>query len=575
MTPTADAKGKAVRPADFPPPVNAGEFVAAPDDPDSQLEVGILFVGAGPASLAGAIRLAQLLETKPKLKEALGEMPIVVIEKGRYPGAHLLSGACVNPVAFRRLFPDKQMKDFPFFGPVEKESVYFLASKGQSIELPVIPPTMQNHGNYVASLSQVGKWLGERAEELGVQILNETAGYKLLAADGKVRGIKVADKGLDRDGKPMGNYEPGPDLVAHMTVLGEGTLGHLTQAAMEHFNVKRPNPQIYALGVKEVWEVKKPLDRVIHTLGWPLRASPKYHEFGGSFCYPMGNDKVSIGLVVGLDYTDASLSVHDLFQELKQHPIFAEVLKGGKRAERGWGAKTIPEGGLHSLPERLSVPGAVFLGDAAGFVNVPTLKGIHYAMWSGILAAEAIFDRLQQVEDPKLLATTSLVGYDQAVSDSFIASDLYEVRNMRQVFKHGLVVGGALAGAMTVTKGRFPGGRVDVGKDADHALLDTKMPAVSADGAHTFDKLSSLFESGNRSRDNQPNHLRVATDVPEVVGNMWIRMCPAQVYEWHEEAGKKVLFINATNCIHCGAINAKGGRLTPPEGGSGPEYNQM
>lgn len=563
-----------MRPADFPPPLQRGEFVAPPsEDKDSQIECGVLFVGAGPANLAGAIRLAQLLETKPELKEQLGEMPIVIVEKGKYPGAHLLSGAVINPIAFRKLFPDKKMTDLPFFGPVEGESVYMLPSKDKAIDLPVLPPTMQNHGNYIASLSQVGKWMGEQAEAMGVTILPETAAYKLLIEKGQVRGVRTGDKGLDHHGKPMGNHEPGMDLVAGVTVVGEGIMGHLTQALMEAYNIRRPTPQIYALGVKEVWEVPKPLDRVIHTMGWPLRFGAKWNEFGGSFIYPMGKDKVSIGMVVGMDYTDQTLSVHDLLQELKTHPLVRDVLKGGKRAERGWGAKTIPEGGYHSLPDRLSVPGALMVGDAAGFVNVPTLKGIHYAMWSGILAAEAIFAKLQ--EGVEKVGRTSIVRYDQAVAESFIRSDLYEQRNVRQGFRYGFFGGGALASLATITGGRFPSGWIKSERDSEHELLDGERTYPAADGTYTFDKLSSVMESGNRSRDNQPNHLRVAQDVPEAVGNAWIKMCPAQVYEWHEKDGKKVFFVNATNCIHCGAITAKGGRITPPEGGSGPEYTQM
>jgi electron-transferring-flavoprotein dehydrogenase len=563
-----------MRPSDFPPPTQKGEFVVAPtEDKDSQIDVGVLFVGAGPASLAGAIRLSQLLETKPDIKAQLGEMPVVIVEKGKYPGAHLLSGAVVNPIAFRKLFPDKKMSELPFFGPVEKESVYLLPNQDTSFELPVIPPTMKNHGNYVGSLSQIGKWLGERAEEAGVTILNETAAYRLLEKDGRIRGIRVADKGLDRDGKPMSNFEPGPDLVANVTVLGEGTMGHLTQALLEHYDIQRPQPQIFALGVKEVWEVKKPLDRIIHTMGWPLRFGGKWREFGGSFCYPMGRDKVSLGMVVGLDYADQSLSVHDLLQEIKLHPIFKDVLEGGKRSERGWGAKTIPEGGYNSLPQRLSVPGALLSGDAAGFVNVPTLKGIHYAMWSGILAAEAIFAKLQDGVEKS--GTQSIVRYDQMVAESFIREDLFEVRTMRQGFRYGFFGGGAIASVLTATKGKFPAGWIKSERDSEHPLIDGESKYPAPDGKYTFDKLSSVMESGNRSRDNQPDHLRVRKDVPEAVANAWIKMCPAQVYEWHEEAGKKTLFVNATNCIHCGAISAKGGRITPPEGGSGPEYTQM
>ncbi|MBI3893614.1 MAG: 4Fe-4S dicluster domain-containing protein [Candidatus Wallbacteria bacterium] len=560
-------------PGQYPPPVKPEEFVMPPAaSADGCIDVGVLFVGAGPASLAGAIRLSQLLDSAPDVKASLGDMPVVIVDKGKYPGAHLLSGAVLNPGAFRKLFPDMKMEEFPFFGPVPGETVYFL-TRNRAIALPVIPPTMQNHGNYIASLSKAGKWLGEKAEEQGVTILPETAAQKLVVEGGAVKGVRTGDKGLDRDGKPMSNFEEGPEIHARFTVLGEGPQGHLTGAALAHFGVKRSSPQIYSLGVKEVWEVKKPLDRVIHTMGWPLRAGAGYNEFGGSFCYPLGPDKVSIGLVAGLDYRDASLSVHDLFQQMKRHALFAEVLEGGKRAERGWGAKTIPEGGYWSLPEKLHVPGAAIVGDSAGFVNVPTLKGIHYAMWSGIYAAEAIFDSLRAKADPS--ADSSLAGYDQAVRSSFIERELYEVRNMRQAFRYGLYVGGAIAGMMTLTKGAFPGGKWEIHSDASFPMFDTGLEWPKADGKLTFDKLDSAFASGNRSRDNQPNHIRVNAAAPELLGKTWMRMCPAGVYEWHEKDGKKELFVNGTNCIHCGAITAKGGRLTPPEGGSGPEYTLM
>ncbi len=562
-----------MKPAEFPPPVTAGEFVQPITAPaDERLDAGVLFVGAGPASLAGAIRLAQLLEKEPELNESLGEMPIVLVDKGKAPGAHLLSGAVLNPIGFRKLFPDMRTEDFPFFGPVEKESVYFLTS-GSSLEFPVIPPTMNNHGNQIASLSQAGRWLAEKAEELGVMILPETAGQKLLVDSGAVRGIRVGDKGYDRDGKPKSNFEEGPEITARYTVLGEGTQGHLTQALLDEFQIDRPNPQIHALGVKEVWEVPRPLDRVIHTLGWPLKASASYNEFGGSFCYPMGKDKVSIGLVVGLDYRDSSLSVHDLFQQMKLHPLFDQVLAGGKRLDKGWGAKTIPEGGYWSLPSQLHVPGALLVGDSAGFVNVPSLKGIHYAMWSGILAAEQIFESLKSGADPAQAA--SLAGYDRAVEKSFIRDDLYKVRNMRQAFKYGLVPGGALAMMMTLTGGAFPGGHWSNHADPEQEMFDSGRTFPKADGERTFDKLDSVFAAGNQSRDDQPSHLRLSRIAPRSLGKTWDRMCPAGVYEWNDEGDEKGLVVNATNCIHCGAINSKGGRITPPEGGSGPEYNNM
>ncbi len=432
-----------------------------------------------------------------------------------------------------------------------------------------MPPTMRNHGNHVASISEIARWLAGKAEAAGVTILTETSAVKALVADGAVRGVLTGDKGRGRDGTPEANFEPGAEIVARATVIAEGSNGHLATALAHHFGLAGPNPQVYALGVKEVWDVPRPLDRVIHTMGWPLRWGKAAAEFGGSFIYPMGEGQVSIGLVVGLDYADASLSVHDLLQQLKLHPLVRPILEGGTRA--GWGAKTIPEGGFYALPSQLSVRGAVLTGDAAGLVNVPALKGIHYAMWSGILAAETIFGCLKAGRDP--IALGALSGYDQAVRQSFIGRDLYRVRNMRQAFGGGLVPGAALAGLMTLTRGAFPGGRFGSEPDAARAVALGHRAYPRSDGQRTFDKLSSVYASGNRTRDTQPNHLLVKTEVPEAVAAAWINMCPAGVYEWTtDERGARTLRINAPNCVQCGAISAKGGRLTPPEGGSGPEY---
>ncbi|NIT14025.1 MAG: electron transfer flavoprotein [Candidatus Dadabacteria bacterium] len=559
------------KPSDYSPPVQENEFITAvTDNPEDLIEVGVLFVGAGPASLAGAIRLGQLLENEPEIMESLGEIPIAVLEKGKYPGAHLVSGAVVNPVAIRRLFPELNDSEFPFLGEVNGESVYFMTEK-MAIPLPT-PPTMKNHGNFVASISQLAGWLGEKAEELGVMIFNEMAAVKLIVEDEVVKGVRTDDKGADKDGNPLENFQPGSDIIAKATVLGEGTTGHLSMALFEHFNVPRENPQIYALGVKEIWEVPKPLDRVIHTMGWPLSTSSKNNEFGGSFIYPMGDDKVCVGLVVGLDYKDASLSVHDLLQQLKSHPVVKKILQGGKKADKGWGAKTIPEGGYYAVPDKLNVPGAVVIGDSAGLVNVPALKGIHYAMMSGILAAESIFNSLKQKND--LHTYSGLDSYDAAVRDSFIMKDLYSVRNMRQAFQYGFIPGFILSGLMTFTNGKFPGGKFSGHPDGDHEMFIGQRNYPKPDNEYYFDKLTSVFDSGNRTRDNQQDHVRIQKEVSEEVGETWINMCPAQVYEWHEENGKKVIRTDPTNCIQCGAITSKGGRLTPPEGGSGPEYTQ-
>jgi electron-transferring-flavoprotein dehydrogenase len=555
-----------VKPSDFPPPFDARRYVTAPTDPeDERIEVGVLIVGAGPAGLACAIRLGQLLEDAPEIRERLGDVPVAVLEKGKQPGSHLLSGAVVNPRALRRLFKGrKRIDELPFYGPVEHESVYFLTPR-RALRIPT-PPTMKNDGNVIASLSQLGRWLAEQAEEGGAMILPETSAVKLLADGTRVRGVRTGDKGRGRDGEELGNFEPGADVVARVTVLAEGTQGHLTGVALNRFGLSGENPQVWALGVKEVWKVARPLDRVIHTMGWPLRAAARYREFGGSFIYPMGRDMLTLGMVVGLDYRDGELSVHDLLQELKTHPFVRKLLEGGERV--AWGAKTIPEGGFLSLPKRLHAPGLLICGDGAGLVNVPALKGIHYAIESGSLAAEAAFAALQRGQTP--WTPGALASYDDALRQSFVWKDLREVRNMRQAFGRGFWLGGALAGAMTASKGRFPPGEARTERDVDQELFvsDRARSYPAPDGKLTFDKLSSVYASGNKTRDDQPNHIVIRRDVPQEVARMWERMCPAQVYE----AGDGGVTVTPSNCVQCGAITAKGGRLTPPEGGSGPEY---
>ncbi len=562
----------AVRPADYPPPYSAEEFIAAVTDPaDERIEVGVLIVGAGPAGLACAIRLGQLLEESPAIAERLGDVPVAVLEKGKQPGSHLLSGAVVNPRSLRRLFRGRVRTDeMPFFGPVHDEGVYYLTSRS-ALRIPA-PPTMKNHGNYVASLAQLGRWLAEQAEEGGATVLAETAAERLLAAGGRVVGVRTGDKGRGREGEPLGNYEPGADLVARVTVLAEGTQGHLTGVALDHFGLHGENPQVWALGVKEVWRVAKPLDRVIHTMGWPLRSAGKYREFGGSFIYPMGEDLVTLGMVVGLDYRDVQLSAHDLLQELKTHRLVRKILDGGERM--AWGAKTIPEGGFLALPSRLHAPGLLICGDGAGLVNVPALKGIHYAIESGRLAAEAAFAALQPGETA--WRPGALAGYDEALQASFIWEELRAVRNMRPAFARGFWLGGMVAGAAAASFGRFPPGDARLEADADQPLLRTARAAryPQPDGKLTFDKLSSVYASGNRTRDDQPNHIRVQPRVPREVAELWERMCPAQVYAVGAPDGEGNVRVEITpsNCVQCGAITAKGGRLTPPEGGSGPEY---
>jgi electron-transferring-flavoprotein dehydrogenase len=562
-----------VAPEEFAPPVKpAEEFIGPPTDPEEErIEVGVAIVGGGPAGLACAIRVMQLLEEEPELAERLGEVPVAVIEKGKTTGAHLLSGANMRPSAMRELFPDLDPSQWPVYQEVTRDAVYLL-TKRRALPLKPMPPNFRNHGNYVTSVAKLGRFLGEKAEEAGVYVLPETAADKLLVEDRIVKGVRSGDKGRGRDGEELSNFEPGSDVIAKATVLAEGTLGHLTMAALDFYDLHGRDPQRWELGVKEVWKVERPLDRVIHTMGWPLRKRAKWNEFGGSFIYPMGEDEVCIGLVVGLDYTDATFSVHNALQELKTHPFVRKVLDGGERV--AWGAKTIPSGGYWSMPSRLSVPGMVIAGDAAGMVNIPELKGIHYAMHAGMYAAEAIVDALKR-------ESINFEAYDEKIRDSVIEEDMYRSRNMRQPFEHGFFAGGVLASLMTITRGAFPGGHWRNEPDAAHAMsIDTAAKDYpNPDNKYIFDKLSSVFASGNATRDDAPNHIRLQTRVPREIAQTWVSMCPAQVYEIPDdqrESGAETIDLQVTpsNCVQCGAITAKGGRLTLPEGGDGPLYQE-
>jgi electron-transferring-flavoprotein dehydrogenase len=519
----------------------------------------VLVVGAGPAGLACAIELARLVKRE---RDGGGDMPEVnigVLEKAGSLGEHNLSGSVVNPRAFRELFPELQPSDFPFRQPVPGEAVYFL-TEGRALRMPT-PPTMHNRGYYTASICEMVRWLGERAEELGVNIFTGFPADALLVDGAAVRGVRTTASGLDRAGQPGSGYAEPTDLTARITVVAEGTRGALGQAWREWQQVGSPNPQLFALGVKEIWEVKRPLDSVIHTLGWPLPTD----AFGGSFFYPLGPSQVALGLVVGLDYHDASLDVHQLLQRLKLHPLFRPHVEGGQLVE--WGAKTIPEGGYYALPTRRSGDGVLFAGDTVGFVDVPSLKGIHYAMQSGIYAARAAFAALKRGD----VSAAELSSYDRMIDESYIVADMHRTRNMRLAFKDGLYAGGVKAGLMTVTGGRFPGGRIAMPEDARTPRTTSAPRPFTPDGRLTFSKLDAVFKSGNATRDTIPPHLLVGRDVTAEVADFYSHVCPAGVYE---RVGDE-LRVNAPNCVDCKATDVLGPRWTPREGGSGPKYRSM
>jgi electron-transferring-flavoprotein dehydrogenase len=571
-----------VAPAAFPPPVDPqAEFIKRElDGEDERIEVGVVIVGGGTAGLACANRLLALLAEDPEVMERLGEVPVAVIEKAKTCGGQCLSGAVMRPGPLQELFPEmtrEQWREEGFaFGEVTKESVYVLT--GQKTKVPVpIPavPNFKNHGNEVVSVSALARYQQRRAEEAGAYILTETAATQLLVADGMVMGVRSGDKGRGKDGEPLSNFEPGTDVKAQATVLAEGSWGHLTGAAIREFDLAADRePQVWELGVKEVWKVKKPLDRVIHTFvqPWPLKVAAKYGQLGGTWIYPMkdektGEDLVSIGFVVDLNYRDATTSAHDLLQTFKMHPLVKDILEGGERV--AWGAKALPGGGYWSMP-KLSMPGAVLVGDAGGMVDTAALKGVHHCIKSGMLAAESIYAALKR-------GRSDLSDYEEAVEKSSIGTELYQVRNTRQAFQKGFVVGSLLAGPSIMSKGKVPPGREKWHRDDAEPMFvgDTSDRYPKPDGKYTFDKLSSVFISGNTTRDDAPDHIRVQQRVPREIAETWRWMCPAGVYEIPDDApedGVVDVIVNYTNCVQCGAITAKGGRLTTPEGGDGPLY---
>jgi len=546
-------------PARYQPDLPLDHFITRePADPEA-VPMDVVFVGGGPAGLAGAIELARLVRQDNENGGGIGDVEIAVLEKAAGLGEHTLSGAVINPGPFHTLFPDLDAKDFPFRAPVGNERVYLLR-ESSAVRIPT-PPTMKNHGNWIASLCEVVRWMGEQAEALGVNIFTGFPAASLLVDGDRVAGVRTTPSGLNRDGSQSSTYQPPTDITARVTALAEGSRGSLAQAFFEWQNIRSQNPQIHALGVKEIWETKQPLDAIVHTLGWPLPTD----AFGGSFMYPLEPNVLALGLVVGLDYHNARLDVHTLLQRMKLHPLFREYLEGGEMVE--WGAKTIPEGGYYSVPDRRSGNGCVVLGDSAGYVEVASLKGVHYAVQSGILAARAIFDALKKDD----VSATALAAYDRAVDDSFIMSELRTRRNMRLAFKSGFWMGGVKSVLMTLTNGAFPGGRIDTPPDAEEPRKLGDEQPFTPDGRLTFSKLDAVFKAGNKTRDDIPSHLVVGKDISPELAEFYQHVCPAGVYERNGDQ----LTVNAPNCVDCKATDVLGPRWTPREGGSGPAYRRM
>jgi len=529
--------------------------------PDAEaVPMDVLFVGGGPAGLAGAIALARLVKADNEAGGDLGDVQIGVLEKAGALGEHSLSGAVVNPSAIRALFPELKDKDFPFRAPVAGERVYYM-TENRAVRIPT-PPTMQNHGYYIASICEIVRWLGEKAEGLGVNIFTGFPAAALLTEGQRVTGVRTTPSGLSRTGEQGSSYTPPTDITAQITVLAEGTRGTLSQAYMEWQKISSDNPQIFALGVKEIWETLKPLDAVVHTLGWPL---PK-DCFGGSFMYPLTRNLVALGLVVGLDYKRTSDDVHEMLQRMKLRAPFRDLLEAGEMIE--WGAKTIPEGGFYALPKKRHGDGLMIVGDSAGFVEVSSLKGIHYAMQSGMFAARAAFDALKR----KDTSAATLKEYDAMVDGSYIAKDLRKRRNMRLTFQDSnFYVAGLKAAVMTVTGGALFGGKIESHADSEVAREVAPPAPFTPDGKLTFSKLDAVFKSGNATRDDIPSHLLVGPEITPTVADLYSHMCPAGVYERDGDR----LVVSPANCIDCKATDVLGPRWTPREGGSGPKYRQM
>ena len=547
------------------------------------LQADVLIVGAGPAGLACALRLAQRAAAQPG---TLDLENVYVLEKGREVGAHLLSGAILDPRALRELLPAFEA-EAPLDCPVASDTVYFFTQR-RRFRFPITPPFLHNAGNHVVSLNRLGKWMGQKVEQAGITIFTETAGVEVLYDEkGAVAGVRTGDKGVDRQGRSKENHQPGSDLCARMTVFAEGPRGSLAKQLFSEKGLEKGNnPMTYSLGLKELWELppgRLEPGTVIHTLGWPLNRQ----QYGGGFLYGMRNNLVSLGLVVGLDYRNPLLDPHTAFQHWKTHPFLRSLLEGGRLVK--YGAKTIPEGGYFSMP-RLVTDGAVILGDSAGLLNAQRLKGIHLAIKSGILAADAIFDAFTA----KDLSRQQLSAYERNFKESWAGQELWKVRNFHQAYEKGLLRGMLHTGLQMLTGGR--GLRARYPAEAGHRRLK-KLPqlraehpplqpqALAPDGRLTFDKLTDVFHSATKHEEDQPAHLLIHdTNIcndrcMREFGNPCQYFCPAAVYEMVEKDGRQQIHLNASNCVHCKTCDIMDPyeiiTWVPPEGGGGPNYENL
>lgn len=533
----------------------------------------VLIIGAGPAGLSAAIKLKQL-------SQATGQtLSVCILEKGSQVGAHILSGAVLDPSSLQELLPDT-WKNAPLDTPVVSDS-FCLLTKNNSYTLPT-PRPMLNQGNYIISLGELTVFLAREAEALGCEIYPGFAAVKVLYNDqNQVIGVTTGEVGMDKQGKETPNYQPGMRLLAKQTLFAEGCRGQLSRKVMTRFHLRdNADPQTYALGIKEVWQVKKELHqpgKVVHTVGWPL----DHKTYGGSFIYHLSKRRVALGFVVGLDYTNPLLNPFMELQKFKTHPSIKTLLAGGERIS--FGARALTEGGWQSMP-KLTFPGGALIGDAAGFLNVPRIKGIHTAMKSGMLAAEACFQSLQQQPNQQV----ELVDYSAKVHNSSLGKELHAVRNIRPGFKYGLIPGLLNAAFETyISHGKSPWTL------KNHADNTTLVPLAKAkpidypkpDGVLTFDKLSSVYLTNTYHEENQPCHLKLKRPSLAIEENLAIygspetKYCPAAVYEIIEDENGPWLQINAQNCIHCKTCDIKDPRQNivweAPEGGGGPNYVEM